>query len=212
MDARERERQEIIANAQASKKPKKRSIACLDMMSDDDHASDADFVGSGSDFDEDEEEDASASDSDVASRRRKGSSGPVRILPFFVEGDSHATVFRCADQTELGSRGMTNSSLTILMGLMTALQKRRRKRQRQAEERAGWDLITQTVRIQRVPTLIGERKRRNEEHPGILLVGSILQLNKLSRQTPSSSKEKEKRRQEEKQVEGSSEKTSTTYT
>jgi hypothetical protein len=77
LDARERERQEIIANAQA-KKPKKRSIACLDMMSDDDHASDEDFVGSGSDFEEDEEEDAS--DSDVGSRRRRaGNSDPVRI-------------------------------------------------------------------------------------------------------------------------------------
>lgn len=52
------------------------------MESEDDHASDADFVGSGSDFEDDEEEDASADsgDSDVVSRRRKGASGPVRIL------------------------------------------------------------------------------------------------------------------------------------
>jgi hypothetical protein len=89
LDARERERQEIIANAQASKKPKKRSIACLDMMSDDDHASDEDFVGSGSDFDEDEEEDASASDSDVGSRRRRGgNSDPVGLKPFNCLRDS----------------------------------------------------------------------------------------------------------------------------
>jgi hypothetical protein len=168
LDARERERQEIIANAQASKKPKKRSIACLDMMSDDDHASDEDFVGSGSDFDEDEEEDASASDSDVGSRRRRGgNSDPVRFKPFAARQILTELVLRCAVQTEPGSRATTKRSLTTVMGLTTARQKRRRKRSRRAEGRAGWDQITPTVKIRRVLTLIGARKRRNEQHQGI---------------------------------------------
>jgi len=52
---------------------------------DDDHASDADFVGSDSDFEEDEEE-ADSGDSEEYTRRRKGSSGPVSFLVKYPDG------------------------------------------------------------------------------------------------------------------------------
>ncbi|KAF4521527.1 hypothetical protein B566_EDAN012216 [Ephemera danica] len=74
-EAKQRQHAELV---KLSQRRKPRRLACLDVSSEDDHASDEDFHGSLSDEDEDDEEALDVDSDDSAAYRGSRSKGPVR--------------------------------------------------------------------------------------------------------------------------------------